>query len=31
MFQIDGEPLWFKKFVKIEAVPAAVEVIVDYA
>ena len=29
-FQIDGEALWFQKFVKIEAVPGAVDIIVDY-
>ena len=29
-FQIDGEALWFKDFVKIEAIQGAVEIIVDY-
>lgn len=30
MFQIDGEALWFTKFVKFEAIPGAVELLVDY-
>ena len=30
MFQIDGEALWFNKFVKMEAVHGAVDVIVNY-
>ena len=30
MFQVDGEALWFTNFVKMEAVPRAVEIIVDY-
>ena len=29
-FQIDGEAMFFSDFVKIEAVPQAVDVIVDY-
>ncbi len=29
-YQIDGEPLWFKNFVKLEVVPGAVDVIVNY-
>lgn len=31
MFQIDGEALWFDEFAKIEVVPGAVDVLVDYA
>ena len=30
MFQLDGEALWFNNFVKMEAVPSAVPVIVNY-
>ena len=29
-FQIDGECLWFNRFVKIEAIPGAVDIIVNY-
>lgn len=30
MFQIDGEDLWFDDFVKIEVVPGAVDLLVNY-
>lgn len=30
MFQIDGESLWFNKFVKIEAIPGALDLLVNY-
>ena len=30
MFQIDGECLWFSNFVKLEAIPGAVDLLVNY-
>ena len=31
MFQVDGEGLRFKEFVKIDVEPEAIEVVVDFA
>ena len=30
IFAIDGEPLYFHKFIKYESVPEAIEVLVDF-
>jgi len=30
MFQVDGEALWFNDFVKMEAIPSAVPILVDF-
>lgn len=30
IFAIDGEPLYFNKFIKYESIPEAIEVLVDY-
>lgn len=30
MFQVDGESLWFTKFAKLESIPGAIDILVNY-